>query len=501
MLVFTALFLARALIVARIGLGDDEAYYWDWSRHLDLSYFDHPALSAWAIRVSTVLFGESPLGVRLPALLFNSLTGFMIWKLAREMFSARAAWVAAFLYAFTPGFGIGAILMVPDAPMGLAWICFVWAVWRIVKDGELHLRWWLLGGLAMGLGLLSKYTIVLLAFSTVAMFMTTPEWRRFFRKRGFWGALIISCLVALPIVVWNIQRGWPTVVYHLHDRQTGGGVSFARWGAFVASQALVLTPPVLVAVLIALGVAVKRRGDFRWRLIGFLSLPTLLIFTVQAMFAEFKPHWPAPAYVLLFIGIGALWDEGFAFGGLKRAWLSRPVGFTVLAILAVPMTLIFYLGTLQPLIPALAREAGRMLHRPISWEPKFDPTNDFYGWSELAHRVSELRQKEITAGRGEPFLASWRYQLVAQLAFATKETVIRTTRQHDQYSFLQSPDKLKSIEGRDAIFVADNRFDREPARDRNFATCEEQEALRVYRGVELARIFRIWICRGYRAPR
>src|SRR5947199_1286691 len=64
-----------------IDLAPDEAHYWDWSRHLDWSYYSKGPLVAYLIRGSCELFGpwsqqltgNGALAVRLPAILCGSL--------------------------------------------------------------------------------------------------------------------------------------------------------------------------------------------------------------------------------------------------------------------------------------------------------------------------------------------------------------------------------------------------------------------------------------------
>ncbi len=38
--------LYHLFIIGIVGPGDNEAYYWTWSKHLDHSYFDHPPMVA-----------------------------------------------------------------------------------------------------------------------------------------------------------------------------------------------------------------------------------------------------------------------------------------------------------------------------------------------------------------------------------------------------------------------------------------------------------------------
>ena len=54
----------RCLVARHVDLETDEAYYWLWSRHLAISYYDHPPLIAYLIRLGTALFGDTVFGVR-----------------------------------------------------------------------------------------------------------------------------------------------------------------------------------------------------------------------------------------------------------------------------------------------------------------------------------------------------------------------------------------------------------------------------------------------------
>ena len=61
-----------------------------------------------------------------------------------------------------------------------------------------------------------------------------------------------------------------------------------------------------------------------------------------------------------------------------------------------------------------------------------------------------------------PYLASSRYQLVSQLAFATKEKVYRLSPGTDHYTFLQTPEVMAALKDKPMIFVSDNRYERDP---------------------------------------
>src|SRR5262245_38482412 len=101
---------------------DDELYYVCWARELELSYFDHPPMTAYLIRASTELLGESLFAARLPAVLTSLFVIAVIGRLTRPRH--LVAWVA-----LTPLFTFGAVLITPDTPLLLFWSAYLtWLV-------------------------------------------------------------------------------------------------------------------------------------------------------------------------------------------------------------------------------------------------------------------------------------------------------------------------------------------------------------------------------------
>ena len=79
-----------------LDLAPDEAHYWDWSRHLDWSYYSKGPLVAWLIRGSCELFGglsEQYTGslmfaIRLPAVVCGSLLLVSLYLLTVQVFAS-----------------------------------------------------------------------------------------------------------------------------------------------------------------------------------------------------------------------------------------------------------------------------------------------------------------------------------------------------------------------------------------------------------------------------
>jgi hypothetical protein len=301
-------------------------------------------------------------------------------------------------------------------------------------------------------------------------------------------------LCCTPILVWNIQYDWASIRFHLQDRQTGGGgFNSTRGLQFIISQAAAVGPALLIVSLSTLLVAFNRLTLSTWRFIAFVSVPPLLIFSTQAFFAEFKPHWPAPAYPVLFIGASQWFFSGF---GIASNWLRKTMQWTAAVLVVLFFAIVnplFYVGSLYPIVPRLVR-----LFAPAAlWEAKFDPTNDLYGWDEAAAEVKRIRSDMLKQGLPEPFLSAYRYQLVAQLAFATGERVWKVSDTRDQYTFVQTREEMRALKGRDSLYVYDQRFPRDPNNDNLFQACEQKSQLDVKREGELAHTFYIWLCHGY----
>jgi 4-amino-4-deoxy-L-arabinose transferase-like glycosyltransferase len=503
---FIAVFIMRLVLGGMTGLGDDEAYYWDWSRNLQLSYFDHPGMIAWIIKASSSIFGDTAFAVRLPAIICNTGATLFLFLLAVDMFNLRVGLYAALLHTVIPIFALGGMMAVPDAPMGLFWAFMAWLGWKIASkvsggtflgaEDRVSAGLWILMGLAISLGFLSKYTTVLVAGSILLYFFFDSGLRRVLVSTGFGTAILIAMAGTLPVIIWNGQHEWGSFAFHLHDRQTGGGgASLTRWLQFWISQAGYFTPVVLLLNLFALVISLLRSADARFRYMLWLSFPTLLLFTVQALFAEFKPHWPAPAHFMLLIASAKLLEEGF--GGredFQRSARRRLAGWAI-GIFVVPLFVIIHLATLTPLIPRIAQ----MVAPAANWDPKFDPTNDLYGWDLLAKHLEKIRNDREANGTGRPYLASSRYQMVAQLAFASKETVYRLSPGMDHYTYLQTPAVLEKLRDRPMLFVSDNRYERDPRGDIAYtglySMCAELEPFIVKRQEIYARTFRIYDCR------
>ena len=156
-LTILALVALRLVAAAFTPITFDEAYYWMWSKHLAGGYYDHPPMVAVAIRLGTMLAGDTELGVRLASILLALPMSWAMYRTAAILFGGRrVAATAALLLNVTLMAAVGTLIVTPDSPLLVASSFVLFFLAKVLETGRG--AWWLAVGAAVGAALLSKYT-------------------------------------------------------------------------------------------------------------------------------------------------------------------------------------------------------------------------------------------------------------------------------------------------------------------------------------------------------
>ncbi len=310
--IVAALTLARVLVLiyTPLELYPDEAQYWWWSQSPDWGYFSKPPLIAWIIRATTV-FGDQEWAIRLASPLLHGCTALVLFGIGRTAFDARVGFWSAIAYATLPGVSYSSELISTDVPLLLCWAVALYAFLRALAD--VHWRWPLTCGLALGFGLLAKYAMAYFVVSALVSALVVPEARRLvFSSRGLL-ILALGLLMLLPNLVWNAAHGFPTLV-HTEANANWGHARFAAGNAlsFAAGQFGVFGPLMMIGFLIAVRQRLQARESRALVLLAF-SLPVLLLILLQSFIAEANANWAAPAYIAavpLAVPVLARWWRG-----------------------------------------------------------------------------------------------------------------------------------------------------------------------------------------------
>lgn len=359
-LLVAAIVAARiaGLVVSPLGLHPDEAQYWAWSRSFDWGYFSKPPLVAWAIGLSTALFGNDPWAVRLAAPLAHGAAAFALFALGRRMYGDAAGIAAGLGWLLIPGVWLSSALISTDALLLPLWALALYAVWRWSEDGAA--RWALLAGVAVGLGALAKYAMLYFPLCLTLATILLPRVRKVaFRPAGF-AAIAIAAAIVLPNIIWNAANDFETVQHTAANADWRGDLfNIDQLGAFLADQ--IAIAGVLAAGLVWLLVAFVRRkralDDRAVFLLCFVA-PPLLIIIVQALISRAHGNWAAAAYPAAIVLIAG----SFAGGAFLR-WATRAHAalFAVFLFLATFPALAFQ-------APLVGRGIENGLKRMAGWK-------------------------------------------------------------------------------------------------------------------------------------
>jgi dolichol-phosphate mannosyltransferase len=447
-------FLLRLVYLGSVELLPEEAYYWNYSRHLDIGYLDHPPMVAWLIRLGTVAFGQTAFGIRIGAVCCGIVTSVFTYRLTRNLFDQASALAALVLAQILPFFFLSGLLMTPDAPLTAAWAASLYFLERALLAGRAR-AWWCVG-FSLGIGMISKYSIGLLVPVTLAFMLWDRPSRQWWRRWEPYAAALLALAVFSPVILWNARHGWASFEFQTLRRLAD--VPRFALPRLIASVLILITPTGVAAVAVALlgkkpidngptaGAVTGISGDAPRRRL-FISLAVLLPLTVFAIYSlrhEVKLDWTGAPWLaaLPVLGVGMI-RTGAKSGGI-RAWI-RAAWVPTLGTLVL-----IYAAGLHYLVLGFP---GAGYSRHIELVP--------VGWRDLSTQIiADAAQFREQTGRDPLIVGMDRYAIASELAFygaeRTKSEVITSSAHLFEGIGLMyerwTPPQLQ--EGRDLLLVA-----------------------------------------------
>ncbi len=282
------------LIFDQTDLWVDEAQYWLWGQNLDWGYFSKPPLIAfWLSAVTEMAGSDHQYWIRVSGPVLHAITGGLIGLTAARLYGGNAGPWAAVLYVTLPFVAVGSwqfstdTVMLPFFALGL----LAWSHLRVAPS----ILWALVLGGAAGMGLLGKYAALYLPLLLALAAALVPTARITWRDAGI--AAVTALFVVSPNLLWNLQNGGTTFRHVAEDNAKIGETTFNLSAGleFLASQLVVFGPFLLIALVFILVTFAKRGPESRALLI--LSLPVILLMTLQAARAGANANWAVTAYV------------------------------------------------------------------------------------------------------------------------------------------------------------------------------------------------------------
>jgi len=448
---------------------EDEAHYWEWSRHLDWSYYSKGPGVAWVIWASTKLLGTSEFAVRLPAAIATAVGTYGVAQMGRDHFAdRRLPLISAILYSCVPGFGVAAMIMTIDAPYIASWaLASLFALRAVLKGSKIA---WLHFGLWIAIGFLFKYTILLLLPGVLLAMIVTKGHRPKISPRYLVGGLVIALLGLIPVLVWNDHHDWATVRHLLGHLGMHGGDTEPTT-AYQSEPWTILWMLEYVGLQILVGGAVLFLALFAWinskkhgdadthRIISALlamGAPILIFYFLVSLRAETEGNWAMGAFVTLIPA--AAWG---ALDGVER--VDHPVKFVWGAAIFMGVSILL-------LFPGARWLAAR---------PGVGHLIPLYRMTGMRAHAKDAQRviDELRASTGlEPLVMSEHYGRASQLAFylpgrptvyCTSAQVGGRKTQYDMWAWtdLSNPDTLAPLLGRPGILFGGRPDEWTPAFD------------------------------------
>lgn len=386
--------IVRILVAAGTELSNDEVYYRMYADDLQWNYFDHPPLVALLIRVFTGnLLLQQELWIRLGVIVCAAINTWLMFRIGATVGNERTGWIAACLFtASLYGSVIAGLMILPDGPQMVFWLLAVLLMLKIFKQGGRPFqrkRRLLLLGLVIGLCMLCKIHGIFL-WVGAGLYILLYN-RNLLRNPYLYLSMVITGLLLLPVLLWNINNDFITYRYH------GTRVSFLgaiQWDSFlrqIAGEFFYNNPVNMVLIGLALLVIRKRKWTnevHQQRLLGTVAFPLVGIVWFMALFRDTLPHWTGPAYTTL-IPLAAAWVTD----RMSTKLIITPTPYVVRAALAIPLVILIAL----PLgIHQLQYPLGKKEQQYLG---AGDLLLDMSGWKQFGNDFKKVYQSDIATGQ------------------------------------------------------------------------------------------------------
>ncbi len=355
----------------RYGFHRDELATVDDAGRLAWGYVAYPPLTPFIARVSFELFGPSLVALRLFGAVAQGAALVLTGLMARELGGKRwAQAIAGAAVAVAPVALSEGLLFQYITFDYLWWVVIAYLMIRLLRSEEP--RWWLGIGAAVGLGMMTKYTMLFLVAGIAGAVLVT-EARRYLMSRWLWYGIALSLLIFLPNLIWQIQHQFISVEFlnNIHARD----IRIGRTSGFLIEQLLVPANPFTVPLWIpGLYFYFLAPEGKRYRAMGWMFIIVLLLFFA----ARGRSYYMGPAYPVLFAAGAVVWERRLS-ASTRWARAGRAFHYAALAAGAV-----LAVAFLVPLTPVNSRWWQIANHVNSDWREEV-------GWQELVATVARIR--------------------------------------------------------------------------------------------------------------
>jgi 4-amino-4-deoxy-L-arabinose transferase-like glycosyltransferase len=463
--------LLKIFILSHYDLHSEEAQYWLWSKRLQLSYYSKPPLIAYLNWFSTSILGNTVFAIRINAVILGIMFSVASYLLAYELFKNQSTAIfAAIVTNVFPLILSNSIFFLTDAPLIFFWLCCMLFYWKAAES--LKPLWWILFGISLGLGALSKYSIFLI-FIPLVLFSRKyhPE---IFKTKHFYISILIGLIFFSPVIYWNIKQNGVGFLHlfeltGVNDHTNNLNQVISNMLEYTIGQICILLPFYQYKT-----VYLRYRNGTLTKQMEFLILPAISMF-------------------LVFLFISIIRRAGVYINWTIFAYAGIPTLFAHLAIsekkVKLNLRISFVMGFLLLLFIGLTVPANKTL--PLG---NFNPLNKTIGWSQLAEKIDRLKN---SMPRDSFYVFSSDYHITSELWFYLKgqpETyLLNLNTRMTQFDLWIGTEQFINT-NKTGIYVNLEKIS--PEIKQGFSTILKEDSCAIYSQDQLIHTFYIYFLRG-----
>jgi hypothetical protein len=374
----------NTLAISHFGFHRDELLHLVLADHLDWGYKEVPPFVAIIAKLTHLFFGDSLFAARIFPTICSALIIWLTGKITVEFGGKKFAIALACLaMIFSPAFIASGYLFQPVVFDQLWWVLIVWLLLRYINTNAPKYLYFI--GVAIGLGILTKYTMLFFAGSIIIALLVTKQRRVVLWNRHMLGTMAVAFIIVLPNFIWQIQHHFPVFTHmaELKEKQLG----YITPMAFIGQQ-LMVNSIALFLWLVGLFFLVF---SFKLRKYQFLAIAYILIF-LFLLEMNGKSYYLFGAYPMLFAAGGYGFERWIKSNQTLR--VAIVLLFTVPNLIFLPMVL-----PVLPIKPTLSffdfiNKHTHFINFITVWEDhKHHATTqdyaDMFGWEEVAQKVAK----------------------------------------------------------------------------------------------------------------
>lgn len=439
-LVSIILVLAKIVFTLRpeIDLFTEEAQYWLWSQNMAWHYYSKPPMVALLNYISTAIFGNTEIGVRINAIVLGLGVSWLTFLLGKRMYSQRVGFWSAMILQSMPMWWLASTFHMTDTALTFFWVLSLYAIYRGIEEDKIS--FWVLAGLATALGIMSKLILILIFPFLVLYLIYSRKWGQ--QKKHFLIFLLISLVGFAPMLIWNWQNDFFTFRHLAALGGAGGestpfdfGKSLKQFLEYLGGQLAMIS----VFLLPLFGRFFLKTNFLKDQKLVFLLLAPIMAwasFAFLSFFTSIEVNWPVFAYGSLAIAM-ASWLEG-----QKGKWLGYrnwAIGLSI----GIPLFFILPDFTFLKSIAPIKKVEKAAFRRNSGYQP-------------LADRIDFLQD---SLGAKDAFVFSETYHMALELSFYLPENpqtfMVNMGSRTNQFDLWPGLEQFEGEEGK-GVFVSWN---------------------------------------------